>query len=201
MDDSGAMFIKNSGADPEDRAEHPEYGDAYTFVALDPHKAVVGYLVGKRDYVSTEPSADLRALMGVGGGVGGVGGGGGGGWGGGGGGGGGVWGVGGGWWGGVLGVCGGRWWGWLWGGESGVGVARVVRVGVAPGVPLRSAVCAVCPRRRVVSPSPPARGPRLRRRSRPFRALRASASAPRAAPRPPPRPTPRPPPPAPPPWQ
>jgi IS1 family transposase len=49
------VYKKQRVLTPEDRAEHPEYGDAYTFVALDPTtKAVVGYLVGKRDYASTD---------------------------------------------------------------------------------------------------------------------------------------------------
>ena len=38
----------------EDRLYHPEYGDTYTFVALDPTtKVVVSYLVGKRDHAHT----------------------------------------------------------------------------------------------------------------------------------------------------
>lgn len=38
-----------------DRQHHPEYGDAYTFVALDPDsKLVISHLVGKRDRISTD---------------------------------------------------------------------------------------------------------------------------------------------------
>lgn len=49
------VYKKQRVLKPEDRIQHPEYGDAYTFVALDPAtKAVVGYLVGKRDYASTD---------------------------------------------------------------------------------------------------------------------------------------------------
>jgi IS1 family transposase len=40
---------------PEDRRRHPEYGDTYTYVALDPiSKLVVGFLVGKRNRPDTE---------------------------------------------------------------------------------------------------------------------------------------------------
>jgi len=39
----------------EDRSEHPEYGDAYTFIALDPAtKLVPSFLVGKRDHACTD---------------------------------------------------------------------------------------------------------------------------------------------------
>jgi len=39
----------------DDRLYHPDYGDTYTFVALDPTtKMVVSYLVGKRDMAHTE---------------------------------------------------------------------------------------------------------------------------------------------------
>ena len=49
------VYKKQRVLKPEDRIQHPEYGDAYTFVALDPTtKAVVAYLVGKRDYISTD---------------------------------------------------------------------------------------------------------------------------------------------------
>ena len=49
------VYKKQRVLKPEDRVNNPEYGDAYTFVALDPEtKAVVGYLVGKRDYISTD---------------------------------------------------------------------------------------------------------------------------------------------------
>ena len=37
-----------------DRAENPDYGDTYTFVAFDPEsKAVIGFLVGKRTAQTT----------------------------------------------------------------------------------------------------------------------------------------------------
>jgi IS1 family transposase len=49
------VYKKQRVLTPEDRAEHPAYGDAYTFVALDPTtKAVVAHLVAKRDYASTD---------------------------------------------------------------------------------------------------------------------------------------------------
>ena len=39
----------------EEKLYHPEYGDTYTFVALDPTtKVVVSYWVGKRDFPSTD---------------------------------------------------------------------------------------------------------------------------------------------------
>lgn len=39
----------------EDKLNNPDYGDAYTFVALDPaSKLVVSYLVGKRDHAHTD---------------------------------------------------------------------------------------------------------------------------------------------------
>lgn len=46
---------KQARLQPEDRLRHPDYGDAYTFVALDPaSKLVVGFLVGKRNRPDTE---------------------------------------------------------------------------------------------------------------------------------------------------
>jgi IS1 family transposase/lambda repressor-like predicted transcriptional regulator len=48
------VYKKQRVLKPEDRIQHPEYGDTYTFVALDPTtKAVVSYLVGKRDHEHT----------------------------------------------------------------------------------------------------------------------------------------------------
>lgn len=38
----------------EDRIQHPEFGDTYTFVALDPAtKLAISFLVGKRTSVHT----------------------------------------------------------------------------------------------------------------------------------------------------
>jgi len=49
------VFKKQSRLTPEDRVAHPEYGDTYTFVALDPSsKMVVAFLVGKRNQVHTD---------------------------------------------------------------------------------------------------------------------------------------------------
>ncbi len=49
------VFKKQSRLTPEDRVAHPEYGDTYTFVALDPSsKMVVAFLVGKRNQVYTD---------------------------------------------------------------------------------------------------------------------------------------------------
>jgi len=49
----------------EDKLYHPEYGDTYTFVALDPaSKMVVSYLVGKRDHAHTDHFiADLSSRI------------------------------------------------------------------------------------------------------------------------------------------
>jgi IS1 family transposase len=49
----------------EDRYEHPEYGDTYTFIALDPvTKLVPSYLVGKRDTACTHQFiADLATRI------------------------------------------------------------------------------------------------------------------------------------------
>ena len=49
------MFKKQSRLTTEDRLAHPEYGDTYTFVALDPSsKMVIAFLVGKRNQVYTD---------------------------------------------------------------------------------------------------------------------------------------------------
>lgn len=49
------VYKKQRVLKPEDKIQHPEYGDAYTFVALDPaSKIVIGYLVGKRDMEHTQ---------------------------------------------------------------------------------------------------------------------------------------------------
>jgi len=49
------VFKKQRVLKRADRIQHPEYGDTYTFVALDPTtKMVVAYLVGKRDQKHTD---------------------------------------------------------------------------------------------------------------------------------------------------
>jgi IS1 family transposase len=56
LDELWAFVYKKQGMfKPEDKSQHPEYGDAYTFVVLDPTtKMVVSYLVGKRDHEHTD---------------------------------------------------------------------------------------------------------------------------------------------------
>jgi IS1 family transposase len=56
LDELWAFVQKKQGRlTPRDRQRHPEYGDAYTFVALDPaSKVVVSYLVGKRNASYTD---------------------------------------------------------------------------------------------------------------------------------------------------
>ena len=56
LDELWAFVYKKQGMlNPKDKIQHPDYGDAYTFVAVDPTtKMVVSYLVGKRDHEHTD---------------------------------------------------------------------------------------------------------------------------------------------------
>ncbi len=51
----GFIAKKQRRLTQEDKTKNPEFGDAYTFIALDPTtKTVISFLVGKRDYEHTD---------------------------------------------------------------------------------------------------------------------------------------------------